>query len=71
MTKTNLLDLNNDILNIIGEYVNQDNIKEHRKREKEFIFKGLDNSTELLMKTNDFDSNYINKLLYNMINDGV
>ncbi len=23
------------------------------------------------MKTNDFDSNYINKLLYNMINDRV
>ncbi len=43
MTKTNLLDLNNDILNIIGEYVKQDNIKEQRKREKEFIFKGLDN----------------------------
>ncbi len=54
MTKTNLLDLNNDILNIFGEYVKQDNIKEHRKREKEFIFKGLDNSIELLMKTNDF-----------------
>ena len=30
---TNLLDLNNDILNIIGDYVKKDNIEREEKKE--------------------------------------
>ena len=33
MMKTNLLDLNNDILNIIGRYVKKDNLEKKIKAE--------------------------------------
>jgi hypothetical protein len=32
MMNTNLLDLNNDILNIIGDYVKNDNLEEKKKK---------------------------------------
>ena len=45
MMNTNLLDLNNDVLNIIGEYVKKDNMmtdynfnkKKMKKRKKSFL----------------------------------
>ena len=67
----NLLDLNNDVLNIIGEYVKEDNKKEKRKKEKEFIFKGMDRHLKFLIRTNDFNHKQINKLISDMIHDGV
>jgi hypothetical protein len=44
---TNLLDLNNDILNIIGDYVKKDNIE---REEKERAFKFVDNELKYLKK---------------------
>ncbi len=41
MEHFNLLDLDNDVLNIIGDYVKQDNRKEQRNRDKKVIFKAL------------------------------
>ena len=41
MENINLLDLNNDILNIIGDYVKKDNVNRIVKEEKE-IFKQVD-----------------------------
>ena len=38
---TNLLDLNNDILNIIGDYVKQDNIKEQKKERRNLFLNYL------------------------------
>ncbi len=35
----NLLNLNNDILNIIGDYVKIDNVDRMEKREKKFLNK--------------------------------
>ena len=37
MMNTNLLDLNNDILNIIGDYVKKDNAKRQIMKEKQII----------------------------------
>ncbi len=56
---TNLLDLNNDILNIIGRYVKQDNRKEERNREKKVIFKSIDYNLAFLIRINHFDPNHI------------
>ncbi len=44
---TNLLDLNNDILNIIGDYIKKDNIE---RDEKERAFKFVDNELKYLKK---------------------
>jgi hypothetical protein len=44
---TNLLDLNNDILNIIGDYVKKDNIE---REEKERAFKFVDNELKCIRK---------------------
>ena len=44
---TNLLDLNNDILNIIGDYIKKDNIE---REEKERAFKFVDNELKCLRK---------------------
>ena len=45
MENNNLLDLNDDILNIIGEFVKKDNAK---GIEKEMDFKDLDKSMDYL-----------------------
>ena len=37
MMNTNLLDLNNDILNIIGDFVKKDNAKRQIMKEKQII----------------------------------
>jgi hypothetical protein len=44
MTNTNLLDLNNDILNIIGDYVKKDNLDRVHKICKKYakLYKILD-----------------------------
>ena len=47
MMNTNLLDLNNDILNIIGGYVKKDNIE---REKKESAFKFVDNELKCLRK---------------------
>jgi hypothetical protein len=39
--KTNLLDLNNDFLDIIGDYVKQDNIKNKEKERRNLFLKVL------------------------------
>ena len=44
---TNLLDLNNDILNIIGDYVKKDKIE---REEKERAFKFVDNELKCIYK---------------------
>ncbi len=41
MMKTNLLDLNNDFLDIIGDYVKQDNIKNKEKERRNLFLKVL------------------------------
>ena len=74
MENMNLLDLNNDILNIIGGYVKQDNkrrIENERKREKEFIFKGIDNKIQFLIKINNFDINQVNNIVAGLINGNI
>ena len=74
MENMNLLDLNNDILNIIGGYVKQDNkrrIENERKREKEFIFKGIDNNIQFLIKINNFDINQVNNIVAGLINGNI
>ena len=70
----NLLDLDDDILNIIGDYVKKNNktrIENERKREKELIFKGIDNNIQSLIKINNFDINQVNNIVTGLINDGV
>jgi hypothetical protein len=47
---TNLLDLDNDILNIIGDYVKKDNIE---REKKERAFKFVDNELKCLRKDKD------------------
>ena len=74
MENMNLLDLDNDILNIIGDYVKQDNkrrIENERKREKEFIFKGIDNNIQFLIKINNFDINQVNNIVAGLINGNI
>ncbi len=56
MEQFNLLDLDNDVLYIIGDYVKKDNKtrnENERKREKEFVFKGIDNNIQFLIKINN------------------
>ena len=45
----NLLDLNNDVLNIVGDYVKRDNVKKE-------IFKSADKWLNHVKKTNRLDS---------------
>ncbi len=74
MENMNLLDLDNDVLNIIGDYVKQDNktrIENERKREKEFIFKGIDNNIQFLIKINNFNINQVNNIVAGLINDNI
>jgi hypothetical protein len=52
---TNLLDLNNYILNVIGDYVQEENKKEGRRKEKQIIFKSMDDEIRFLSRTNNFD----------------
>ena len=68
---TNLLDLNDDILNIIGDYVKQDNRKEQRNRDKKVIFKSIDYNLAFLIRINHFDPKHINKVLNDIIHDGI
>ena len=35
---TNLLDLNNDVLNIIGDFVKKDNVKKMKKMKRDITF---------------------------------
>ncbi len=37
MMNKNLLDLNNDVLNIIGDYVKKDNLEEKRKNQEKLM----------------------------------
>ena len=53
----NLLDLNNDILNIIGDYVKQDNVKEE-------IFKRVDRWVNYLKNKNRFGRHEMRSLIY-------
>ena len=74
MEHFNLLDLDDDILNIIGDYVKNDNktrIENERKIEKEFIFKCIDNNIQFLIKINNFDINQVNNIVTGLINYGV
>ena len=75
MMKTNnynLLDLDNDILNIIGEYVIEDNIKNECLKQwieiytKKKIIKDLDKEIAIL-KPKDKTGEKIGKLIYNKI----
>ena len=57
MDQFNLLDLNNDVLNIIGDYVKQDNHDKMRKERvkqllKKDLFNYVDYEVEKLRKTN-------------------
>ena len=60
----NLLDLDNDILNIIGEYVKKDNIE---RMEKEEDFKYADEGIEYLKKKNKFVEENINEIIYDRL----
>ena len=74
MENMNLLDLDNDVLNIIGDYVKKDNktrIENERKREKEFVFKGIDDNIQFLIKINNFDINQVNNIVAGLINDNI
>jgi hypothetical protein len=52
MMNTNLLDLNNDILNIIGDYVKKDN---DRRIDKEYDFEKTDFIMNYLKENNKFN----------------
>ena len=56
MENMNLLDLDDDILNIIGNYVKKDN---HDRMEKEEDFKYADEGVEYLKKNTGFDDTEI------------
>ena len=73
MDQFNLLDLDNDVLNIIGDYVKKDKKtrnENERKRER-ILFKGIDNNIQFLIKINNFDINQVNNIVTGLINDGV
>ncbi len=58
---TNLLDLNNDILNVIGGYVKRDN---DRRMDNEDDYKNTDSIIIFLKENNKFNKYEINKALY-------
>ena len=76
MEKINLLDLDNDVLNIIGDYVKADNferIKEEEKQDKKMeIFKFVDENIKQLridakkekIKISKFDFNFAVLLIF-------
>ena len=64
MDQFNLLDLDNDILNIIGDYVKKDN---HDRMEKEEDFKYADEGIEYLKKNNQFSEENINEMIYDRL----
>ena len=55
----------------LQKYVKEDNKKEGRKKEKKIIFKSMDDEILFLSRTNNFDHKQINKLISNIIHDGV
>ena len=61
---TNLLDLNNDVLNIIGDYVKQDNAD---RMEKEEDFKYADEGMNYLKNNNKFVKEEINEIIYDRL----
>ena len=58
----NLLELNNDVLNIIGDYVKRDNVKEE-------IFKRVDRWTNYIKKKNRFGKAEMRWLIYYKLHD--
>ena len=61
---TNLLDLNNDILNIIGGYVKRDN---ERRIDKEYDFEKTDFIMNYLKENNKFNKYEIGEALYSQL----
>ena len=64
MENMNLLDLDNDVLKIIGNYVKKDNID---RMEKEEDFKYADEGIEYLKKNNQFSEENINEMIYDRL----
>ena len=64
MKHFNLLDLDNDILNIIGDYVKKDNAD---RMEKEEDFKYADEGMDYLKKNNQFVEENINEIIYDRL----
>ena len=64
MDHFNLLDFDNDVLNIIGDYVKKDN---HIRMEKEEDFKYADEGMEYLKKNNKFVEENINEIIYDRL----
>ena len=63
-TNINLLDLDNDILNIIGEYVKEDN---NRRTEKEEDFNKTDFIMDRLKRKNNFIKEEIGEAIYSQL----
>ncbi len=61
---TNLLDLNNDVLNIIGDYVKTDNAY---RIEKEEDFANTDNYINYLRENNKLNKYEIKEVLYSSL----
>ena len=61
---TNLLDLNNDILNVIGDYVKNDNADRMKKLIKE-NFKQVDISYNILKRIGQVKKNFFRRLIVN------
>ena len=63
-TNINLLDLDNDILNIIGDYVKKDN---NRRIRKEHNFNETDNITNYLKREKKFIKKEIGEAIYSQL----
>ena len=63
-TNLNLLDLDNDILNIIGDYVKKDN---NRRIKKEDDFKKTDFIMDRLKRKNNFIKKEIGEAIYSQL----
>ena len=63
MMNTNLLDLNNDILNIIGDYVKKDNFERKESFEKVDILYNILNRIGQVKKIKNYE-NINSKLFY-------
>jgi hypothetical protein len=63
-TNINLLDLDNDILNIIGDYGKQDNTKKIRK---EYNFNETDNIINYLKREKKFIKKEIGEAIYSQL----
>ena len=63
-TNLNLLDLDNDILNIIGDYVKKDN---NRRIKKEDDFKKTDFIMDRLKRKNQFIKEEIREAIYSQL----